>query len=256
MNADNGLVGGELPINRREGEPIGKGGKTMEVQKQTRKPSSRTLKEEDLLKDLERFREKALEFGASAAEVIPASYVVVEERVWLKCLIPRCPALLSGGTPYCPPHTPQPDFMRKAFSQYRWAVLFKKDVEPIEDYIPTSEARRREKPELGLTRIFHIKTHEVVDQLESYAQTEGYDLAMGFGGGTCKSNLCNGTPCGVFENGSCRFPSRARPSMEAVGIDVFDLANKVGWDVYMIRGIEPDLSVIPRATSVGIVFIY
>ncbi len=230
--------------------------KVMEEQKQTRKPSSRTLKEEDVLIDLERFRDKALEFGASAAEVIPASDVVVEERVWLKCLIPRCPALAGGGTPYCPPNTPQPDFMRKAFGQYRWAVLFKNDMEPVEDYIPTSEASRREKPELGLTRIFHITTFEVVNRLESYAQTEGYDLAMGFSGGTCKSNLCQGTPCGVLENGSCRFPSRARPSLEAVGIDVFDLASKVGWDVYMIRSIEPDLSVIPHATSVGIVFIY
>ncbi len=229
-----------------------KGEKAMEV----RKPSSRTAKEEDILKDLERFREKALEFGASAAEVIPASYVVVEERVWLKCLVPRCPALLSGGTPYCPPHTPQPDFMRKVFSQYQWAVLFKEDLAPLEDYIPTSAARRSEKPELGLTRIFHAKTHEVVNRLESHAQSEGYDLAMGFGGGTCKSNLCSGAACGVFENGSCRFPSQARPSMEAVGIDVFDLANKVGWDVYMIRGIEPDLSVIPSASSIGIVFMY
>ena len=172
-----------------------KGEKAMEV----RKPSSRTLKEEDILKDLERFREKALEFGASAAEVIPASYVVVEERVWLKCLVPRCPALLSGGTPYCPPNTPQPDFMRKVFSQYQWAVLFKNDLEPLEDYVPTSEAHRREKPELALTRIFHTKTHEVVSRLESYAQSEGYDLAMGFGGGTCNSYLRSGAPCVVFE---------------------------------------------------------
>ena len=44
--------------------------------------------------------------------------------------------------------------------------------------------------------------------------------------------------------------------MEAVGIDVFDLCQKVGWDAYMIRTVEPDLSVIPAGVSVGIVFIY
>ncbi len=55
----------------------------------SRKPSSRTVKEEELRKDLERFKEKALEFGASAAAVIPASQVIVEERVRMKCLVPR-----------------------------------------------------------------------------------------------------------------------------------------------------------------------
>lgn len=44
--------------------------------------------------------------------------------------------------------------------------------------------------------------------------------------------------------------------MEAVGIDVFDLAGKAGWDAYMIRGIEPNPGEIPRAISVGIVFVH
>ena len=228
-----------------------------EVQKQTRKASTRTAKEEDVLKDLERFREKALEFGADAAEVIPASHVVVDERVWMKCLVPRCVGLQNGGSPYCPPHTPQPDFMRKVFSQYRWAVLFKRNVEPLENYIPTPQTRPEEiRSQMVGEGGFHGKTHQIVDLLESYAQSEGYDLAMGFTGGTCRINLCHGAPCAVFQDGSCRFPLRARPSMEAVGIDVIDLAIKVGWDVYMIRLREPDLSVIPRGISVGIVLIY
>ncbi len=229
----------------------------MEAQKQTRKPSFRTLKEDVLYKDMERFRGKALEFGASAAEVIPASSVVAEERVRMKCLVPRCGALQDGGTPYCPPHTPEPDFMRKVFSQYRWAVLFKRNIESLEGYTPTSEARRAEMRAHPETRLsFHEKTHEIVNRLESYVQSEGYDLALGFAAGSCKGNLCHGAPCAVFQTGTCRFPLRARPSMEAVGIDVFDLANKVGWDVYMIRSVEPDLSVIPCGASVGIVFVY
>jgi len=230
----------------------------MKVEKQTRKPSSRIIKEEDIRKELQEFKEKALELGASAVEVIPASDVVVEERVWMKCLVPRCGAIRDGGTPYCPPHTPHPDFMRKVFSQYHWAVLFRRNVEPLEDYIPPSEARAKEMLSQQWQqggRNFHEKTWEILGRLESYVQGKGYDLAMGFSGGSCKINLCHGAPCGVFQNGNCRFPLRARPSMEAVGIDIFDLANKVGWDCYMIRGIEPDLSVIPCAISVGIVFI-
>ncbi|MDH5696294.1 MAG: DUF2284 domain-containing protein [Dehalococcoidia bacterium] len=226
----------------------------MAVKQKTRKPSSRAVKEEKLHHDLERFRQKALEFGASAAEVIPASHVVVQERVWLKCLVPRCH--MAGTSPYCPPNTPQPEFMRKVISQYRWAVLLKRDVRPLEDYVATSRAQQKEKPGLAIGKGFHTKTHEIVGRLEVYAQTEGYDLAMGFACGTCRINLCQGAPCSFIEKGECRFSQRARPSMEGVGIDVFDLCNKVGWDAYMIRNIEPDLSVIPSAVSVGIVFIY
>ena len=228
------------------------------VRKTMRKPSSREVKEEELHKDLDRFREKALELGASAAEIIPASYVVVEERVWMKCLVPRCPLMQDSGSPYCPPHTPQPDFMRKVFSQYQWAVLFKRDVAPLQDFIYTESMSkaREEKVRAKLKGVgFHGKTHEIVGRLESYVQSEGYYLAMGFTGGACRANLCHGAPCTVFETGNCRFPLRSRPSMEAVGIDVFDLASKVGWDIYMIKSVETDLSVIPRANSIGIVFI-
>ncbi len=221
----------------------------------TRRPSLRTVKYEDLRRDLLDFRGKALELGASAAEIIPASEVVVQERVWMKCLVPRCGG--AGLSVYCPPNTPQPDFMRKVFSQYRWAVVFKRDVAPIEDYIPDSEPRRIELvARLQKKGFVHGPTWEMVGRLESYAQSKGYDLAMGFSAGSCRSCLCANAPCAALQNESCRHPLQARPSMEAVGIDVFDLAGKVGWDAYMIRVIEPDLSEIPCVISVGIVFIY
>jgi hypothetical protein len=40
--------------------------------------------------------------------------------------------------------------------------------------------------------------------------------------------------------------------MEAVGIDVIDLLKKVGWEAYPLLD---DLSLVPCAVSVGIVFI-
>jgi hypothetical protein len=42
--------------------------------------------------------------------------------------------------------------------------------------------------------------------------------------------------------------------MEAMGIDVFGLVTKAGWEIYPIyNGVNPDL--VPCAWSVGIVFI-
>lgn len=230
----------------------------MGAEKATRPASSRTLNEEDVRQDIERFKEKAIELGASAAEIIPSSAVVVEERVRMKCLIPRCGALRDGGTPYCPPHSPEPEYSRKVFSQYRWAVLFKKDIGPIENYtFTTNEERKKARLQKGARRPgFHDDTHQLVNRLESYIQTQGYDLALGLSGGSCKSNLCHGAACTAISNGNCRFPLEARPSLEAMGIDVFDLANKVGWNIYMIRGLEPEPDEIPCGTSVGMVFIY
>jgi hypothetical protein len=43
--------------------------------------------------------------------------------------------------------------------------------------------------------------------------------------------------------------------MEGLGIDVYGLVTKVGWDIYPIyRTVNP--KEVPRALAVGIVFIY
>jgi hypothetical protein len=43
--------------------------------------------------------------------------------------------------------------------------------------------------------------------------------------------------------------------MEAVGIDVYELVTRVGWEIYPIgRSVIPEN--VPRALSVGIVFIH
>ena len=76
---------------------------------------------------------------------------------------------------------------------------------------------------------FHRPAATVVYALEGQAYKDGYHLAMGFGGGSCKDYLCQGNLCQFLDSGRCRFPHRSRPAMEAMGIDVTRLINKVGW---------------------------
>ena len=196
---------------------------------------------------LECYRELALESGASDAVIIPAGEVIVDERVRLKCLVPRC--LRAGETPNCPPNAPDLDLIRRALSHFSWAVLFKCDVEPLEDYAPGSGKTKVEKRRV---LSFHRQSSDVVYALERQAYEDGYHLAMGFGGGSCKDYLCQGMICQFLDSGRCRFPHRARPAMEAMGIDVVSLINKVGWEAYALVG---DLSQVPCAITVGIVFI-
>jgi predicted metal-binding protein len=168
--------------------------------------------------------------------------------VRLKCFVPRC--LRAGETPNCPPYAPDLDLVRRALIRFSWAILFKCDVEPIEAYTPGSGATKAEKRR---TLDFHKLSGEIVYKLERQAHKDGYHLAMGFGGGSCKDYLCQGLICQFLDSGRCRFPHRARPAMEAVGIDVLSLLNKVGWQAYALLD---DLSIVPCAVTVGIVFIY
>ena len=208
--------------------------------------SAAEVSEDTLKKDLERYKKKALEFGATGATTVPASSVVIDERVRLKCSQPRC--YLYGEEPYCPPHTPEPEFMRKALSKFQWAILVKNDVFPPEDFIDRGQWFKG-----------HIKhqrkTNEIVSKIESLAYVDGYYFAIGFGAGGCKTTLCEGELCLMIDGGRCKFPLKARSSMEAVGIDVFDIVNKVGWEIYPCHGSDLGHH-IPCGVSVGIVFIH
>ena len=218
----------------------------LEAESGTIRLISAQVTEETLKKDLENYRQKALELGASQAEVIPAQWVEVDERVRLKCMVPPCPHY--GLCAMCPPYTPEPEFMRKAFSRYNWAILWKCDVVPVEDfadvsrYYPHGAKHQR-------------KTMDIAAKVETLAFASGYHLAVGFGTGSCRDSFCGGTMCKMLDSGRCPFELMPRPSMEAVGIDVCDLVNKVGWKIYPIfRSVDPKS--VPGAISVGIVFIH
>jgi predicted metal-binding protein len=203
--------------------------------------------EETLMADLALYHKLALDWGASEAAIIPASDVTIDERVRLKCTVPRC--LRAGESPNCPPHAPDLDLVRRALERFSWAVLFKCNVEPIEAYLPGSG---KDKADKRLTLAFHQQSGDIVYKLERQAYKDGYHLAMGFGGGSCKDYLCQGLLCQFLDSGRCRFPHRARPAMEAVGIDVIALLNKARWHAYALLD---DLSIVPCAITVGIIFI-
>lgn len=206
----------------------------------------RQVPEDVLRADLERYRLKALELGAADARIISARDVVIDERVRLKCAFPRCH--LYGESPNCPPYTPPPDEMRRALAKYGYAVLFKHDVNPIEDFADKKKWHEGHMAHQG-------RTDEVVSKIEALAFNDGHYFAVGFGAGGCKTALCRGLICQFLDSGRCRFPLKARPSMEGVGIDVFDLVAKMGWEVYPLAHRDTEASSVPCAISVGIVFV-
>ncbi|HOV88248.1 MAG TPA: DUF2284 domain-containing protein [Syntrophobacteraceae bacterium] len=206
----------------------------------------RTDRNEDRLEaDLEKYRGKALELGAARAAVIPASEIPVDERVTLKCQIPRCFGYGAGA--HCPPNTLKPAELREHLRKYRWAVFFVKDV--------PSAVIVRDKATIRERVAVYREIYRIVSEIESMAFYDGHYLAFGFGAGSCRHTFCGEEKtCAALEGKRCRHSLSARPSMEAVGIDVYRMVASAGWDIYPIgSGAKPEE--IPKGTLAGIVIV-
>ena len=182
--------------------------------------------DEQLQKDLEKYRQRALELGATDAKIITADKVVIDERVLAKCTYPKCPDY--GTNINCPPYAMSLEQVRKVVNNFRYALFIKLEV-PSEE-IAGPEARDR-----NLIAPWRIKITKIISKIEAEAFYDGHYLSLAFGSGPCKSILCPDIECSALVTGEpCRHPLRARSSMEGVGMDVFAMATNAGWDIYPI----------------------
>ena len=137
--------------------------------------------------------------------------------------------------------------MRKLVARYRLGLFLRLGV-------PTNEIAGTEAREKRLWWPSSKVLHEIVSKIEAEAFFDGYQFALAFGSGSCKG-FCPDVDCTAIQPGrGCRFPMKARPSMESVGMDVFTMATKVGWDVYPVGpAICPDE--VPVGSKFGLVLI-
>lgn len=201
--------------------------------------------EDQLQQDLEKYKEKALELGASTATIVSAEQIPVDERVTLKCQIPRC--FGYGASAHCPPNTLKPAELNDLLNKYNWAVFFIKDVPP--EVIVRDRATIKERVD-AYQEVFNI-----VNEIESNAFYDGHYLAFGFAAGSCRHTLCGQQKtCRAMEGDRCRFALKSRPSMEAVGIDVFKMVAREGWDIYPI-GSDAKPDDMPKGILAGIIIV-
>ncbi len=203
------------------------------------------MKEAHLARDLEKYREKALALGADRAEIIRVEEIPVDERVIVKCQIPRCFGYGAGA--HCPPHTMKPAELREVLKKYHWAVFFIKEMPP--EVIVRDKATVKERV-AGYQEVFKI-----VSEVESMAFYDGHYLAFGFAAGSCRHTFCwQQEDCQALEGKRCRFSLLARPSMEAVGMDVYKMVAAQGWDIYPIgSGAKPED--MPKGVLAGIIIV-
>lgn len=213
--------------------------------------------EAEILEDMEKYRKGALEMGASGAAVLGGEQVHVDSRVRIKCCLPKCPEY--GSSAHCPPHTLEPEKVRELVGAFRHALLIKVEV-PAEiiagegDVKISPEGQIIPNPTLNTLLKSYRKVNEIVTLVESQAFYDGHYLATAFAAGSCHAALCNFQNCQVLENQPCRFPLKARSSMEGSSMDVFKMAAEAGWDIYPL-GMDCKPADVPHGTLVGLVLI-
>jgi predicted metal-binding protein len=136
--------------------------------------------------------------------------------VRLKCLVPRCENY--GVNLMCPPFTPPPQEFRTILSRYSYALLVA--VEHIDPPHPSKNSKEEVVNELAKSsRVLS----DIMLMLEREALRMGYRFAAGLTGGECM--FCDSC---VGLGGRCKHPFKARPSMEAMGIDVVATLKNAG----------------------------
>ncbi|BEQ14890.1 DUF2284 domain-containing protein [Desulfoferula mesophila] len=194
--------------------------------------------------NLDSLRAKALELGADRAAVVQVRDITMSDAVAFKCRVPRCPQYASCA--HCPPHAPSPEEFRRVLTDFHQALVFNLHVPPEvmlgSDQI---DARRR-----AFRSVF-----ELAAKLESAAFYAGHYLSFGLAAGSCRNVLCHAQKaCAVLEGRACPHPGLARPPLEAVGIDVFQLAALAGWKMQPL-GREADAAQVHDSSLTGMVVV-
>jgi predicted metal-binding protein len=175
----------------------------------------------------------ALEAGATDAKIIPTNFVVVEDRVVLKCKV-GCNHY--GKTLACPPYTPSAEEFRKIVSEYSYAMFMKFTTNATADkevykHLMTYESDPATPKDIKekaakFWQDWKDDKHKMLQSvvgLEKAAMKQGYSLAISFISGHCQ--LCDS--CNL-ETKICRHPELMRMSEDAIGVNVKKTAANAG----------------------------
>jgi predicted metal-binding protein len=155
--------------------------------------------------NLQKYVNKAISVEAWEAKYIKTEDIVTGDWVRLKC---QYGCSEYGKTLTCPPYSPTPEYTRKMLESYSTALLI-------------VFQRKGERFYPGLRKTIAI--------LEREAFLDGYYKAFGMASGPC--DLCK--KCNI--NDTCKHSEKARPAMEACGIDVFQTVRNAGITIETVK---------------------
>ena len=182
-------------------------------------------------------KKKAITLGATDAKVISVKSIPVDPRIIELCKTPGCEGF--GQCANCPPHVMDAKMAARWITSFDRGLVIKLDLLPSQimdsDYL-----------------IHFRKMFMMVTALERIAKQRGFGGATALGAGSCKPVFCPEKPCAVLKGKDCSYAHLARPSLEAIGINVFQLCRTLGWSIHKILR-DTDPKTIPSASLVGLV---
>ena len=144
--------------------------------------------------DLEEWVYFARHEGFRRAVLVSAENIITAPWVRMKC---KSGCARYGQNLQCPPHGMESHATKEMLESYTWTLLLE-GTPPGRDF------------------------HKKLLQMEKRAFLAGFHKAFVFGAGPCP--VCIDCP----EDGICRHPDLARPSMEGSGIDVYSTVQNAG----------------------------
>lgn len=128
----------------------------------------------------------------------------------------RCQYLCSQTrqSDLCPPFSPTVDDTEKMMMEYRFGLLIRREIP-----LPAT----RPMPEL-----WGEFEHAMIEA-ETEAFVRGYGKAFALGVGNCL--FCHHDD----SMRPCEFPGKRRPTLEAIGVNLYDTLDMAGWDHLIIR---------------------
>ena len=168
------------------------------------------------LHDFSFLLKQAVLLGATEAAVVCSEKILVAEKFARFCVEPGCSH--RGMSASCPPAVGGPVMFRSWIKECREAVVVRLDIPAVILY----SSQRLEVMAF---------LHEIVAGVEATARILGYSRSRAFAGGSCKELFCSSfANCRyLHEDGVCRNPDTARPSMSGFGVDVGHLMRLANW---------------------------
>ncbi len=156
--------------------------------------------------------ELARQLGIETCLEFDADILVPEERIRAFCLENKCGNYRKNYM--CPPYVGSLEEISTRLRKFQrgWLLQYSKSLDVRGDREGVLQTK--------------IDFHNKILQMEELLRDRGTDQVWGLIGGSC--GLCN--ICQAKTGGPCRYPDRARTSLEAIAVDVLGLLDRFGLD--------------------------
>jgi predicted metal-binding protein len=151
--------------------------------------------------------------GATHCQFISPKLLIPEERIWKYCHENKCGNYNKNLM--CPPHTGTIQEIERKFSAYKTGILiqYSEELDISNNRKGVMDAR--------------LRLHSIILETENFLSEDiGFTNNFGMVGGPC--TLCD--ECAGYRDEVCLLPDKARPSLEALGVDVVALLKKLNLD--------------------------